>query len=344
MFSVPAFFAFMTGPLDRFDMAASRYTMRIVIFLFILIVGLRFEVGGDWDQYVAIVDAVAFEELSYSLGFGDPAFTLVSWLSTRVGIFESGPTFVCGAILMLGIWRFIVRQADPWLSLTAAVPYLIIVVGMGYVRQSAAIGLTFIAITALQEKRIWSAARSVFLAMLFHISAIFLVPFAALAIVRRNPAAVVALGLVGVPIGLAILLPRLDKFEVGYIDQELQSSGAGIRLLMNALPAIAFLIWQKKFKIEGAYRLFWILVSIFSILLFLGVVFTDYSTALDRAGLYFIPIQLFVFGNLPAAVTESPVTYRLWWLSITSLYSAVLAIWLFYGTHADAWLPYKWVV
>ena len=40
-------------------------------------------------------------------------------------------------------WFFVRRQPMPWLGLLVAIPYLVIVVGMGYSRQAIALGLFY---------------------------------------------------------------------------------------------------------------------------------------------------------------------------------------------------------
>ena len=63
-------------------------------------------------------------------------------------------------------------------------------------------------------------------------------------------------------------------------------------------------------------------------------------TAVDRMALYLIPIQLFVFGRLPAlAVTVKGRTQVV--LGIVGYYVAVQFVWLNYAQTAFAWLPYR---
>jgi hypothetical protein len=45
-------------------------------------------------------------------------------------------------------------QPRPWLALTLAFPYLVVVVAMGYTRQGVAIGLEMLALLALERDRL----------------------------------------------------------------------------------------------------------------------------------------------------------------------------------------------
>ena len=56
---------------------------------------------------------------------------------------------VCGGIFSYGLIAFARSQPRPWLALAVAVPYLIIVVAMGYTRQAAAIGFVMLGLVRL---------------------------------------------------------------------------------------------------------------------------------------------------------------------------------------------------
>jgi hypothetical protein len=64
------------------------------------------------------------------------------------------------------------------------------------------------------------------------------------------------------------------------------------------------------------------------------------STAVDRAALYFIPIQIVVFSRFPLLFPVAKgrgAVIRI----ILAYYALVLFIWLTYGVHARYWVPYN---
>ena len=63
----------------------------------------------------------------------------------------------------------------PFLGLSIAVPYLIIVIGGGFTRQSVAVGISFLVINFLRKRKIILSAIFSILALGFHISGIFVV-------------------------------------------------------------------------------------------------------------------------------------------------------------------------
>ncbi len=122
-------------------------------FIFILIIGFRYEVGGDWFNYIGHYDHIVGLELKEAMRGGDPAHKFLNWLMARWDMGVYGTNVIYGAIFMWGLIRFSRQQPYPWLAIVAAVPYLITVVVMGYSRQAVAIGIFLLAISYLDEKK-----------------------------------------------------------------------------------------------------------------------------------------------------------------------------------------------
>ena len=341
MFVVPALSALASDQRQPGAFRRPELGLALLLMAFVVLVGARYEVGGDWISYEEIVDAVRYERLGTALSFGDPGFQFITWVSTRVGLGSLGPSTFCGMVLLFGVWRFVKTLPDPWLAITAAVPYLIIVVGMGYVRQGAAIGFILVAITQFEQGRLVRFLGWMGLAVLFHVSSLCVLPIAALVIVRKQPLAFIPVAIIGVVMYVLLLQPRMDRLYENYVVAEYDSSGALVRLAMNAVPALLFLALRKRFAITGVARAWWSMIALMSLALVVLVTLSPATTALDRIGLYCIPIQLFVFGHLSAVMTTTIKGRRLISFGAITYYAVVLFIWLNYATHAELWLPYK---
>ena len=343
MFAVPALSAILSG--TRASVRPNPgISLALLLTAFMLLVGLRYEVGGDWFTYEEIIQYIEDESLTESMKYGDVGFTFISWLSTRAGLGTLGPSMLCGAILMYGLWRFSKRLPDPWLVVAAAVPYLIIVVGMGYVRQSAAIGFVLIALIAFEERSLGRFSFWMIMGVLFHVSALCIMPVVAFVIVRKWPAGLVPLGILTVPLYYLLLRPRLDRFYENYVVAEYDSSGAFIRLAMNAVPAVLFFIYRNRYALDDRGRALWTTMSVLALALVVLVVVSPATTAIDRVGLYCIPLQLFVFGTLISVLGRTRELHRLLTFAALGYYAAVLFTWLNYATHAEYWLPYRTVI
>ena len=86
--------------------------------------------------------------------WGDPGYNALNWLfaSQSWGIY--GVNLVSAVIFSIGLVIFCRYQPRPWLALCLSIPYLVIVVAMGYSRQGVAIGLIMPGLIALERGRL----------------------------------------------------------------------------------------------------------------------------------------------------------------------------------------------
>jgi hypothetical protein len=225
--------------------------------------------------------------------------------------------------------------------MTVAVPYLITVVAMGYTRQGVAIGLAMLAIVALGRGNTFRFILFIALAATFHKSAVILAPLAVLANSKRRIVTFLWVGVTAFVLFWLLLREALDNLISGYIGDEYQSSGAAIRVAMNAVPAILFLFFRSRFQLSKEQRSFWTWMSLSALLLVVALQLSPSSTAVDRVALYWIPLQLFVLSRLPN-VLGSRSGKNVFWVNFVVIYSAaVMFVWLFYGVHSVYWLPYQ---
>lgn len=320
---------------------ASRPTMWWLIgAVFTLAIGLRFQVGGDWGAYLRYVDQAATMSLLEVLTHGDPGYYLLNWLAVNLGGNIYWINLVCGAILMSGVTAFARRQPLPWLALLVAVPYLIIVVGMGYSRQAVALGFVLLGLVALGDKRVRVFVAWVMIGAAFHKSAVLMLPVAGLAASQNRFASLAwgaAASLIG---GYLFLFDSVDQLWTNYVEADYQSQGGLIRVLMNAVPAALFLPLHRYMRLSHAEQRLWWWMSVLAIACLPLVVMS--STATDRVALYLIPLQVFVFSRLHLVVRD---TFRRAYIvaGVMTYYTAVQAVWLFFASHSYAWLPYQQV-
>ena len=224
-----------------------------------------------------------------------------------------------------------------------AIPYLVIVVAMGYTRQGVAIGLAMLGIQQLMSGNNWKFFITVTVAACFHKSAVILVPLAIFSASRHRWGTLIGTLAIGTIAFMLLLSEALETLFRNYVQAEYQSSGALIRVAMNAVPAALFLILYPRFKGLPEVKRFWLWMC-WSGLLFLPILAVSPSTtAVDRLALYWIPVQIFVFSRLPYVFQASTKTMLLA-RNIIIIYSVtVLIVWLFLGVHSYAWLPYRFL-
>ena len=322
-----------------------------------VIIGLRYRVGGDWDNYLRHFVQIGAGSFWDALSQTDPLYGFISWLSSELGVGIFGVNLVCAAIFAVGLTSFCKRLPRPWLGFAVAIPYLVIVVAMGYTRQGAAIGLAMIGLLALNRGSIGKFVFAVGIAAMAHKSAVLLLPVAALSSSRNKFWTIAWSGATGAVMFYFLLSKDVDSLYANYIVAEFQSQGALVRLGLNLIPAVIFIFYNKNMYMRGNERRLWKVLSYLSLGMFILFFITPASTALDRVALYLIPLQLVVFSNLPDAIrlrhqqhfqqasTHARLSHRegdayAVTLGIVLSYGAVLFVWLNFGNYSSYWIPY----
>jgi hypothetical protein len=334
LFLVPVYFL-----LTKFRGGANTFQLQWLLFgfLLILLIGLRYQVGGDWKNYLKGLDvesAIQWNDLFFQR---DPGFTLVSWFSLALGASIYGVNLICAAIFTGGLISLSRTQPYPWLAILVAIPYLIIVVAMGYTRQATAIGFLMYGFKYLERGRVTSYLSFVLMAGMFHKTAFVFLAFALFRPGSGKLRRVLGVGFLIALIGSTYLIEQAQTFMLHYVYETMESEGAMIRVLMNLPPALILIVYWKKWGKNFNDRWLWGLISFFAILCL--PLASIASTAVDRMALYFIPLQIVVFARLPV-LTQGRIERTSTFILVIFYYAIVQFTWLVFGTHAPYWLPY----
>lgn len=313
----------------------------LMFVLLVLMIGWRYQVGGDWWNYLnqlRIAETKTFQE---NISKGDPAYSMLEWVGVYVDGGVSFVNLVCSVLFSWGLVVFCRAQPRPFLALVVAVPYLITVVAMGYTRQGTAIGLAMIGLVALSDRKVLRFVIFVALAASFHKSAVILMPLAVLSGTKRKLWTMLWVVVASVLFYWLILEKSVEGLTSGYLEAEYQSQGAEIRVAMNAVPAALFLFFRKRFQLSEADRTFWTWMSWLGLSFVVLLLVSPSSTAVDRVALYWIPLQLFVLSRLPDVLGKPGGINKLQVGLIVTYSALVLFVWLFFAQTAWAWLPYQ---
>ncbi|SFN31716.1 EpsG family protein [Dokdonella immobilis] len=346
LFMFPAIAALLgrdRGPKDP------RYPVKLtppwIVFgiVLVVIIGLRYQVGGDWYNYLGHLEEARGESWSSLVMQSDPGYKLLNALSLSLGWEIYGVNTVAALIFSAGLIAFCRRLPKPWLASAVAVPYLVIVVAMGYSRQGMALGFSMLGLLALERKAAPRFAGWVVTATLFHRSAMLLLPIAALTATRKRVWIAFWIGVIGVIAYLAFLEREASYLYTQYFERGYESQGAFIRLGMNSLAAVLFLLLNRSFHMSPESTSLWRWISYLSLLL-MGAYFVSpgSSAALDRLGLYLLPLQLVVYSYLPGVLGGRQ---KKLWVTLVLFYCAlVLFVWLNFASNVYAWLPYRNII
>jgi hypothetical protein len=303
-----------------------------------LAIGLRYEVGGDWITYNFLFSFARYASLGRVISIGDPGYQLLNWLVQRAGAEIWLVNLVSSAIFTWGLYRFSRAQPDPWLTFLVAVPYLIIVVAMGYTRQAIAIGIILAGLASVKRgASLITFVVYVTFAALFHKTSVVVLPLVIFAW-RRNTLLNVAAGIAGCILLYDIFLSQsVDAFVRNYIDAEYSSQGAAIRVAMNFVPALCFLLFRRRLQFDPTEERMWLYFSLASLVMPVLLFLLPSSTAVDRLALYLIPLQIAVLPRMPFLIAG-----RGFGRAIVVIYAAAVQfIWLTFAANAAAWIPYK---
>ena len=313
----------------------------LVIAFLTIFIGLRYRVGGDWGNYERSLHGLEFRSLTESTISGDPGYRLLEWLCIQNDWGITGVNLIGSILFSFGLVVFCRNLPRPWLALSVAIPYLVIVVAMGYTRQGIAIGLAMLGLVALGHQSTGKFIFWVLLGATFHKSAVLLLPIAALAATKKRLWTAIWIAMVVVIAYLVLLEKSVDTLYANYIEAEYQSQGALIRLSMNVIPAIILLLWRRRFEMSLPQLRLWLWMSVTSSCLFFLYFFVPASTAIDRVALYMLPLQLAIFAHIPEVFGIHRGRNTLFTMAILLYYAAVQFVWLNYATHARSWLPYQ---
>ena len=344
-FITPAWIALLSPPLKSLGIDGKR-PLRVdgvwilILLTLTMVIGFRYEVGGDWINYLTYFYDT--EGLDFSgKASQDPGFLALNLISFHLNLGYSGVNTISALIFSSGLVLFCRNLPRPWLALACAIPYLVIVVSMGYTRQSIALGLVMVGFVMLSRSRYKTFVVWVLVAALFHKSAILIIPIAALSISKNRVLSILIICL-GTFLGFMILLVDLYADIIShYKDEYMESSGASIRLAMNALAGGLFILYKGRYRLGLNEKKLWTVISFVSIGMLIAFFVSNISTALDRIALYFIPLQLISFAYLPDAIGRSDRLNQVIVAGILIYYAAVMFVWLNFGTHSGYWLPYK---
>jgi hypothetical protein len=305
-----------------------------------LFIGLRYEVGGDWGTYSDQFEYLHQVDLVEALTYNDPFYYGLTWLVAQMGGEIYLVNLVCAAILMAGTYRFCSTLPNPWLALLVAVPYMLIVVGMGYTRQAVALGLVMFGLVSFLRGRTLPFVVCIVIGAMFHKTAALLIPIAGIATSNRRVWSVLW---VAVAFGLAyyvLLQADTDALWRNYVTEKIESQGAIERVLMNIVAAIPLLRFSKLLLPDVQSRRLWLICAWLALACF-PLVFLA-STAVDRMALYLIPMQLMVFSRVPGLASNIGAR-TVMVVAIVVYYAAVQVVWLNYALQRSYWVPYHYI-
>ena len=331
----------------------ARYMMwAIVGLLGSLLIGFRYDVGGDWYPYLTYLFDAQSKDLIHVVSgpriLNGSLYVLLNWIAIQLGFGIYGIYFVntfCGVIFMVGLILYCRKQPMPWVALAVAMPYLVCAVGMGYTRQATALGFFLWGLSILRQGNELKYFALILLGCFFHLSVIITLPL--MVFTRKK------ILWFYYPLFLLFLVGVFSLFNAlttgsGTLIENYQiileytrtrySAGAEIRTYLNATPVLMSLFFWNRIKmISPDYKIIkWMAIAgILAIpALSLG------GTLIDRFGLYLMPLQVAIWPRI-IAVQRTMLLRSIWISMVMAFYGFVLFVFFNFAVHARFWVPYK---
>lgn len=306
----------------------------------ILFIGLRHEVGGDWQSYLNIYNSIEHTDFWSAMVVSDPAYALLNLLAHQTGGGIYLVNTICAAIFVYGVTRLALDQHFAALAYCIALPYIVFVVGMGYTRQSAALGLLILALLALAKDRKWRFLLFTLAACTFHKSAVVILPLFFLVLERGKMRLFLFLLAAAPALYITLITAVLDKLVI-YTDRpEYEAQGAAVRVAMNVMPALIVLYFRRRWQRYWGDARLWSAVSMMAIAVAFLLPFS--SVVADRLSLYLSVLQVVALSRLPALV-KNPLT-TLYYGGVLAAYGALLYVWFSTSSYARCcWVPYQFM-
>lgn len=312
--------------------------------VFVLFIGLRFEVGPDWPQYKFIHSSLSYVDFWDVAIQAEPLSYLLFWASQNLGFEVYLSNVVAAMIVMVGVFSFARRTANPWVAVIAATPYFIIVMGMSGVRQAMAAGIVLFLFAHWERFSFVSRGLYILFAGLFHTSALINNVF--LVIKMKIPlrykimlGAVILSVTLYISFRISIYSENILRYQELYLEHSVveESFGSLYHIAMIAFPAFLGFLFRRRImhNIHSPSLLYFGLYAALSVI----VINFFSSTAASRLTvyLYFVPMMIY-----PALIH---LYGRRTQLALTSLliaaHAMILLAWFTLGNHAFAYVPYQ---
>jgi hypothetical protein len=314
----------------------------LVGLLYWVMIGFRFQVGADWNNYIFIYDLKKTYPLGRLIFDREPGYGALMWTTAQFGWNVIFINAVSGLVFCWGMFSVARRCPEPWIAITIATPLLAVAFAMSGVRQAIAGGIIFYLFATWDHRSTLGRVGFVALAMLFHFSAVFVLIFVALA-ARAQP--VVRLGGSG---AIALLTLAIIKFAPGSMEaysrlyvggeSKMSAPGAIVQVGILAIGGTLYLInrqrWSDWIGESSLIRnLAWGSLALLPMILVSSV-------GAYRFALYFWPMAMYVFSGIPRLIVM-PTGRAFYRVLLVIASFAMLAGWLKYANNSLPWWPYR---
>lgn len=293
------FFLSMASLMSQYKSAVSKLTFYMFMFFLFLFVAFRYQISLDWWNYLVIFSNHLYLDFDQVMARDEPLFGLINWAGGRLGFTDTLFTYtVCAIIVFFFLTKFLLRSRAYWYGLLIYFPVHILVVSMGYVRQSVAIAILLYAFLMLLDKKNLQFLFWVFVAFLFHRSAIIMLFFFPLQYLNVSKVMAYLYQAASILVITGILFLSVQSENSVYTSGEMTSTGTYLRLVLHVVPLYYYLKYRDSFFKVNYPDFYKVLDFYFVLICTCFLLSIGFSTLADRFNLYMIFFDLFVLLTL----------------------------------------------
>ena len=308
-----------------------KYLDVLVFLLLFLLIGLRFRTGGDFYPYISLFDQIQLSDFNTIKS----TFYIINYLSKFLYLDLLGVNLILSFIFVSCLFFFLKKFNNFYLATVISFPVLIMVYGMGSLRQGIAIVLF---LNIISFKSFFYKSTSIVCGIFFHLTSIIYlyIYLVSLTVQKRNIKVFFILIILSITI-IAIFNEQLINYVKYYIiSEEYSSSGFIYRNLLTYICAHVYLfiyLFRKKFFITKEFKFIFFVISLVAIIIFPIGLF--YSTAIDRLMAYFLPLQILVTNLLYEKVNSKKKLMVKYLICILCLLQFI--VWYIFADNSPAW-------
>ena len=346
------FFIFILAFLDVADDAVfPKYKNILLIFCFILmfiVAGFRYQVGYDFNSYERIYNNITLSNFrGNNLEIG---FSLFVCLLKRIG-FGFPVMMISIAMASLFIKYRVIKEYSvyPFISMLVYFSANFIIQDFGQIRQGLAIAFTLYSIKYIKEKKLYKYLIIIFMAIMFHYSAVLFLPMYWLSRINVNKKVIATAfvvsgvffvfsksGLLDYLVLKVIDQPYITYKYVAYMSGE---GGIGIfKLTFLSRLVIFALFYLLRDKIKENCECYNILAMAYLVSIFMYVAFNFNGALATRGALYFKIVEILIIPQIIYAVKDKIIMFNglmiLYLFTFKDLYFEIMS-------SGDRFMPYK---
>ena len=346
----PLILSFKKYPITVQQKRIDYFYWSIFFFFLLIIFGLRYKIGGDWNNYLNTFNKFHGKNVvgveNYTGNFNSfkyikdlahaPVFALIMKFSQIISSSFIFFNFLLSLIFLIAIFKLSSIYKEKWVFLALLIPYLSIIVHTGYVRQSLAIAFLALTLFYFYEKKFFLSFVLFSLSILTHIATI---PFLIIFFKKKFTKFIVFFSFIFF-IFFIINFEQIYNLFYYYLGKGIhfESLGAQFRILL-LIPFIFLIIYQLKYQTcSNEEKILFRSALIIYFILFIFMLFGK-STFSDRFALSCILFS----GMISAKILSNFKSDRnkILFKIIISLYCVLnFTSWMIFSPFADSWIPY----